>query len=357
MKYATAAAFRQALDDRLQTEAAKTGIGIARLRKRVAFELFLRRLVVVAPNRWVLKGALALDFRFNATSRPTRDMDLARADDEDAAIEDFAAAQELALDDFFTFAARRTDDLDDAEDFRAIRFHITAQLAGRVFDQFVVDVGFVASISSSPDTIETSDLLSFAGIERVRVPALPLPQHVAEKFMLTPASTASPDARARDRRTSSTSCSSSGQSSSTRPNYARLSRQRSINAHSSRCFQACRPRPRPGVSPTVASQQRSTSNLNSATHTQKPVHVSTRSSPAAQPASGIPGGVPGGSRAQRRQIAVLPDLDEVRAPRSQSSESAAPRMSMSMSAPSQMLQPKPRPAEDAANPARSWARS
>jgi hypothetical protein len=28
-----------------------------RLRKRVAFELFLRRLLVVAPDRWVLKGA------------------------------------------------------------------------------------------------------------------------------------------------------------------------------------------------------------------------------------------------------------------------------------------------------------
>lgn len=181
MKYATAAAFRQALDDRLKTEAATTGLGIARLRKRVAFELFLRRLVAVAPDRWVLKGALALDFRFHATSRPTRDMDLSRADDENAAIEDLAAAQELALDDFFTFAARRTDALDDADDFRAIRFHITAHLAGRVFDQFVVDVGFADSISMNPDTIETSDLLSFAGIERVRVPALALTQHVAEK--------------------------------------------------------------------------------------------------------------------------------------------------------------------------------
>ena len=181
MRYATAAAFRQALDDRLKAEAAKSELGIARLRKRVAFELFLRRLVAVAPDRWVLKGALALDFRFHAATRATRDMDLGRTDDEDAAVEDFAAAQELALDDFFTFAVRRTDTLDDVGDFRAIRFHVTAVLAGRVFDQFVVDVGFADSISWTPDTIETSDLLSFAGIERTRVPALPLPQHIAEK--------------------------------------------------------------------------------------------------------------------------------------------------------------------------------
>lgn len=182
MRYATAAAFRQALDDRLKAEAAKTGLGIARLRKRVAFELFLRRLVAVAPDRWVLKGALALDFRFHVTTRPTRDMDLGRADDEDAATEDFAAAQELTLDDFFTFAARRTDAFDDADDFRAIRFHVTAELGGRVFDQFVIDVGFADSMSWTPDAIETSDLLSFADIERVRVPALPLAQHIAEKL-------------------------------------------------------------------------------------------------------------------------------------------------------------------------------
>lgn len=56
MRYATAAAFRQALEDRLKAEAPKAGLGLARLRKRVAFELFLRRLVAVAPDRWVLKG-------------------------------------------------------------------------------------------------------------------------------------------------------------------------------------------------------------------------------------------------------------------------------------------------------------
>ena len=45
MRYATASAFRAALDERLKTECAKTGLSITRLRKRVAFELFLRRLV------------------------------------------------------------------------------------------------------------------------------------------------------------------------------------------------------------------------------------------------------------------------------------------------------------------------
>ena len=34
---------------------------------------------------------------------------------------------------------------------------------------------------STPDTIHTSDLLSFAGIEPLALPAIPLPQHLAEK--------------------------------------------------------------------------------------------------------------------------------------------------------------------------------
>lgn len=181
MRYATATAFRQALDDRLKTEAARTGLPLARLRKQVAFELFLRRLVAVAPNRWVLKGALALELRLKATTRPTKDIDLGRDDDEQAAIEDITAAQQLVLNDFFAYAAIRTDELDRTDEFAAVRFHITAQLAARTFEQFTLDIGFTDSIPAMPDTIKTSDLLAFAGIDPIDLPALPLSQHLAEK--------------------------------------------------------------------------------------------------------------------------------------------------------------------------------
>jgi len=53
MRYATAAAFRAALDQRLKTEAAATGLGLSRLRKRVAFELFLRRVYKQAWNKHI----------------------------------------------------------------------------------------------------------------------------------------------------------------------------------------------------------------------------------------------------------------------------------------------------------------
>lgn len=201
MKYASAAAFRQALDQRLKTEASMSGLGVGRLRKRVAFELFLRRLVAVAPNRWVLKGALALDFRLDVATRPTKDIDLGRDDDEAAAIEDITAAQALVLDDFFTFSATKTGEFSDTDEFAAIRFHVTAQLAGRTFEQFIVDIGFTDSIWWTPDTIQTSDLLTFADIERVQIPAVPLPQHVAEKvhaYTRTYGSTEQPSTRPKD---------------------------------------------------------------------------------------------------------------------------------------------------------------
>lgn len=131
MRYATAAAFRQALDDRLKAEASRTRLPLARLRKQVAFELFLRRLVAVAPNRWVLKGALALELQLKATTRPTKDLDLGRADDEQAAIEDIAAAQQLALDDFFTYAAIRRS----ASHARIVRFSVTGLAGSRLVRQ------------------------------------------------------------------------------------------------------------------------------------------------------------------------------------------------------------------------------
>lgn len=182
MSYPDAASFRQALEQRLKNHATDTGLGLARLRKRVAFEAFLRRLLIAAPGRWVLKGALALDFRLDTPTRPTKDIDLGRDDDENTAVRDIIAAQELVLDDFFTFAARRTTELDDTDEFTAIRFHLTAQLGGRTFEQFLLDIGFVDSIDYEPDIVQSAGLLAFAGIAPLTLPAIPIEQHLAEKI-------------------------------------------------------------------------------------------------------------------------------------------------------------------------------
>ncbi len=181
MRYSSSSAFRAALDDRLKMASAETGLSLMRLRKRVAFELFLRRLVIAAPDRWVLKGALALDFRVSAPTRSTKDVDIGRDDDEEAAVEDLLAAQELSLDDHFSYVVMRSESFDDSDAFSALRFNVKAELAGRTFDSFVLDVAFVDPLPSRPEIVRTTSFLSFADIEQVSIPAVPIHDHLAEK--------------------------------------------------------------------------------------------------------------------------------------------------------------------------------
>src|SRR5690349_20902515 len=123
MRYRTANAFRTALEAHLNERARRTGISIQRLRRAVAFERLLARLLIVAPDRWVLKGALALDFRLGARARATRDMDLVRRDDTNSATADLRAAAMYPMDDFFGYIVEQTNRLDELEDATATRYH------------------------------------------------------------------------------------------------------------------------------------------------------------------------------------------------------------------------------------------
>ena len=181
MRYASAAAFRQALETRLRTASQSQGSSLFRLRKEVAFDRLLARLVVAAPGRWVLKGGLALDYRFGTRARTTKDMDLAGAAGEEAATADLLAAADLDLGDFFTFGIERTAKLDQILEGSAVRYHVRADLAGRRFDDFVVDVGFDMPQDWEPEMLRGPDLLGFAGIDPVAAPSLPLELQVAEK--------------------------------------------------------------------------------------------------------------------------------------------------------------------------------
>ena len=180
MRYASAAAFRMALEQRLKDRSREKGSSLLRLRKTVVFDRLLARLIEVAPDRWILKGALALDFRLGARTRTTKDMDLARADDEEAATTDFIAAQAVDLGDHFTFVIEKPRELGERAE-GGIRYHVRAELAGRLFDDVIVDVGFTPSLPTDVERLRGPDLLSFADIEPVEVPALSLEQHVAEK--------------------------------------------------------------------------------------------------------------------------------------------------------------------------------
>jgi hypothetical protein len=77
-KYATAAAFRIGLEDRLQGIARKEVVDLQRVRRQVAFDRLLARLFQAAQPRelpWVSKGGYAMELRIKA-ARTTKDIDL-----------------------------------------------------------------------------------------------------------------------------------------------------------------------------------------------------------------------------------------------------------------------------------------
>lgn len=182
MTYDSDQAFRRALEQRLMNRARETGLPIVRLRREVTFEALLNRLTVVAPGRWLLKGGLALDLRLSVESRTTKDMDLARSDSEEAATHDFAEAQNLNIGDHFVFTITRSQAPADAGTVRSVRYNVRTEMAARLFENVVVDVGFGDPQPDAVEIVSTPGLLAFAGIPPVRVPTLPITQHVAEKL-------------------------------------------------------------------------------------------------------------------------------------------------------------------------------
>jgi hypothetical protein len=180
VKYETAVAFRAALEARLKS-AEDGAVGTSRLRKRVASERLLARLLAIAPDDWVLKGGFALELRLGAGARATKDIDIDWILGEEAAVELLLKAAALVLDDRFGFSVERSllnDDLPGGGQ----RWAVTVTLAGREFERVAIDIGFAAAPVFDPETIASSHLLDFAGVKSVGVPALAIEQHVAEKL-------------------------------------------------------------------------------------------------------------------------------------------------------------------------------
>ena len=73
--YATAGAFRRALEERLKRASLTDQIDPNRLRRQVSFDRLLARLFREDSAPWVLKGGYALELRFKA-ARSTVDIDL-----------------------------------------------------------------------------------------------------------------------------------------------------------------------------------------------------------------------------------------------------------------------------------------
>lgn len=182
MRYKSGGAFRQALEERLRLQNQETGLALFRLRKMVAFDRFLARLVEGQPEAWVLKGGFALQLRLGLQSRTTKDIDLALRDNTKNLFELLQQCASVDLKDWFSFEIPPSDVDTPADRFGGIRYSVLSLLDGRTFEDFHVDVGINDPIIGPLEVITAPTLLEFAGISPVHIPICSLEQQIAEKL-------------------------------------------------------------------------------------------------------------------------------------------------------------------------------
>jgi hypothetical protein len=188
-EYASAAAFRRALEVRLNKSAGTEQVQVNRIRRQVAFDRLLARLFRLDPAPWVLKGGYALELRFRM-ARATVDIDLTvqriAATSEVQANEIVRGmlqdAAGLALGDWFEYTiGPPVLDL-DAAPYGGARFPVETRIDGRIFARFHLDAGIGDAVIQPVETIECRDWLNFAGIDPAQVQTISREQQFAEKL-------------------------------------------------------------------------------------------------------------------------------------------------------------------------------
>ena len=181
MKYKNGGAFRRALEDRLRDQSLATGVPLVRLRKMVAFDRFVVRLIRAQPHAWVVKGGLALQLRMGKRARTTKDIDMLLLTSHHNIHQLLVESVKLEFEDWFQFEIERPASvLPDRGG--GLRFRAQSLLDGRTFERFHVDVGMNDPVAEPVEYLSLPALLEFAGIAPAIVPCYPLTQHLAEKI-------------------------------------------------------------------------------------------------------------------------------------------------------------------------------
>ena len=166
MRYATAGAFRQALEERLRQQSLGNNLALTRLRKMIAFDRFLARLGKSDPEAWVVKGGFALQLRLGARARTTKDIDIAVTKEwtPEAVATRLRRTARLDLGDWFEFEVGELAEAATGAPRGGFRFPVRCLLDSRLFETFHLDVGQGDPILDAPERVRVPDFLAFAGI-------------------------------------------------------------------------------------------------------------------------------------------------------------------------------------------------
>jgi len=200
-KYATALAWKQALEERLRKSTA-TGLEFARQRQVLVYQRFLARMVAVFGDAVTLKGGMVLQCR-STRARATKDVDVCMAGAPIDLLPKLRASGMADLGDHMTFDVRPHDDHPEIQNegmkYHGLRFHVTCMLADKIYGrQFGVDVVFGEPMFGPCDTVVAEDLLAFAGIPPPQLVLCPVELHIAEKLHAYTMPRARPNSRVKD---------------------------------------------------------------------------------------------------------------------------------------------------------------
>jgi len=206
-RYASASAFRKALEDRLRAIAGTEKVDLSRLRRQVAFDRLLARLFRDESVPWVLKGGYALEVQLKV-ARTTVDIDLAlpaarefSSDtiDADQTVRDILQATAgVDLGDWFAYTIGTPMKDLDAAPYGGARYPVEARMDARIFARFHLDVGIGDIVMKPPRTVRVRDWLDFAGIPAPEIHLIPREQQLAEKLHAYTLPRSTPNSRVKD---------------------------------------------------------------------------------------------------------------------------------------------------------------
>lgn len=189
--YATAGAFRKALEERLKKASLTDRIDLNRLRRQVSFDRLIARLFREDQPPWALKGGYALELRFKS-ARSTVDIDLAMEQPVSSTMatqpinqvvrEMLQSIASLNLRDWFEYQIGPPIMDLTATPYGGARYPVEARMDGRIFSRFHLDIGIGDVVMQPLETVVCRDWMGFAGIETSVAGMISREQQLAEKI-------------------------------------------------------------------------------------------------------------------------------------------------------------------------------
>lgn len=179
-QYATATAFRRALEDRLKRQAAARNQPLEQLRREFLFQRYLALIFAEPGSTWVLKGGASLLMRL-PEARYSKDLDLLNLElDPEQAVAELRTLTTPRPGDQLRFV------ISDAVTYSAINpvseITVTAYI-GNQYGSFSIDLATELHLIGAPDRIQPTPVVDLPGLSPLpEVMAYPLPDQIADKI-------------------------------------------------------------------------------------------------------------------------------------------------------------------------------